>query len=360
VALFFAALAVVTGREVWRDTARQALRGVDEDLRASMDAPTPRLGICSGTPSVAYAMALTGQLLGDAPLIARAGELAASISVDAIDTDTALDIEGGAAGALVALLAVHAIGGDDRLIDVARRCVSRIRAAQIQTGPDRGAWLAGAEARPFAGFAHGAAGIAYALGRWAASTEDHDVADSIHAAWGFERRLFAEHGRAWPAIRRDGGRVVMTAWCHGAPGIALARALAPAAIADAGVADEIASAMGQTLSHAPAPLDHLCCGNLGRADVALTVGLRTAAPIWIDAGQAMAKTVAGRILSQGRFGMRGKGNNVGAPVPELFQGLAGIGYQLLRAASPSLVPSVLAFETASGVDRRSMAREAQA
>jgi type 2 lantibiotic biosynthesis protein LanM len=352
IALFFAALAAASRRETWRDAAQQVLRGVDTETRESRGASEWRIGACTGLPSVAYAMVLAGQLLGDANTIARAGELAASIPGDAIDTDPALDIEGGAAGALVALLAVDAVRADDRLIEQAGRCVSRLRATQIRNGPDRGAWPAGEQAQPLPGFAHGAAGIAYALCRWFARTGDTSVCDLVRNAWDFERRIFAEHGRAWPAIRRDGGRIVLTAWCHGAPGIALARAAAPAALADPELAGEIESAIGQTLSQEPAPLDHLCCGNLGRADATLTVGLRTDTTMWIDAARTMARTVAARIMEHGRLGMRGKGFHVGAPAPEFFQGLAGIGYQLLRAAAPSLIPSVLAFETATEINRR--------
>jgi lantibiotic modifying enzyme len=166
----------------------------------------------------------------------------------------------------------------------------------------------------------------------------------VHDAWDYERRVFAGNGGAWPTVRRDGGRLVMAAWCHGAPGIALARALAPPLLADPGVAVEIAAAMNQTLSAPESPLDHLCCGNLGRADVALTVGLRTGTQPWVDRGVAMTRAVAARVLSQGRLGMRGRGFQLGAPVPGFFQGLAGIGYQLLRASSPAILPSVLAFE----------------
>jgi lantibiotic modifying enzyme len=59
---------------------------------------------------------------------------------------------------------------------------------------------------------------------------------------------------------------------------------------------------------------------------------------------SMIETAATRILSHGRLGMRGRGSHWGAPAPELFQGIAGIGYQLLRASSPAILPSILAFE----------------
>jgi lantibiotic modifying enzyme len=306
---------------------------------------------------VAYALALAGHLLEDARLIARAGELASAIPLDAIDTDVALDIEGGAAGALVACLAVHELSADRRLIELAARCVSRLLATQIRTGPDRGAWPAGEEGRSRPGFAHGAAGIAYALCRWGAHAGDLGVVDAVHDAWGFERRLFADNNGTWPAVRRDGSRVVMAAWCHGAPGIALARALAPGAFADASLVVEIDAAMKQTLAAPDARLDHLCCGNLGRSEVALLVGLRTGQTTWTDRGLTMARTAAARVLTQGRAGMRGRGFQWGAPAPEFFQGLAGIGYQLLRASSPSVLPSVLAFEGPSATDGRPGTRE---
>ena len=69
-----------------------------------------------------------------------------------------------------------------------------------------------------------------------------------------------------------------------------------------------------------------------------------AATTGAQAGVRMARTVAERILAQGRLGVRARGFWHGAPGPELMQGMAGIGYQLLRTASPSAVPSVLAFE----------------
>jgi lantibiotic modifying enzyme len=146
----------------------------------------------------------------------------------------------------------------------------------------------------------------------------------------------------------------MVAWCHGAPGLALARALVPSRARNAQVVDDVEAAMTAMLGAADAPLDHLCCGNMGRADVALTVGMKTGRADWMERGVRMAQTVANRILTQGRLGVRARGFWHGAPGPELMQGMAGIGYQLLRTASPSALPSVLAFE-APGItpgDRR--------
>lgn len=342
IGLFLAALAAVTGGSTWCDASQRVWRGVEAEI-AKHATPAPGIGACSGTMSVAYAMAVAGYWLDDARAVARAAAHATVIPLEAIDEDLVLDVDGGAAGALLTLLAVHDLSPDDRLIAMARRCVSRLLDTQIRIGPDRGAWPSGSDARARPGFAHGAAGIASALCRYAAQSDDPDVRDAVREAWGYERRVFADNDGGWPAVRRDGGRVTMTAWCHGAPGIALARAGAPASMDDPDLAAEIDIAMRQTLSAAPAPFDHLCCGNLGRADIALTVGRRRGVSAWIDYATSLSQTVARRVRADGRRGMRGRGVQRGAPEPELFQGLAGIGYQLLRSASSTL-PSILAFE----------------
>ena len=343
IGLFFAGLAAYAGG-AWRDAAERVWRAVDVDMAADSAPVRTRMGICSGLPSVAYAMAVAGVLLDDPDRVRGALALAAGIPEEAIDDDAVLDIEGGVAGTLMALVAVHEIHPDDRLVARARRCVARLAGTQITSGSDRGAWPAADDGCARAGFAHGAAGIAAALCRYGSHVNEPDVREVVEKAWGFERRLFAGNAGTWPTVRRDGGRILMAAWCHGAPGIALARAGVPAAMSDPLLRDEIEAAMAQTLAAPASQLDHLCCGNLGRADVALTVGRLTGVSAWSEAGAALIGTAAARVLAQGRRGMRGRGHQQGAPDPELFQGVAGIGYQCLRTAPGSRLPSVLAFE----------------
>lgn len=342
-ALFLAALGAVTGEPQWGSEATPILRSL-ADAPVSARDTAMRLGACTGQPSLAYALAAGGALLGDLELVHAAARLVCRVPESAIDADAVLDVEGGVAGMLLAVLAVHASTPDDRLLALARRCVTRLLAAQITAGAHRGAWLAGDQpvARP--GFAHGAAGIAAALSRWAERTADGTAHGAIGAAWDFERRVAADNGGRYPTERSDGSRLVMAAWCHGAPGIALGRILAPPDLVDARLRQDVQDAMLQTLQAPAGQLDHLCCGNLGRADAALTVGLAAGVEAWADGGRAIATRVAGRVLEQGRLGMRGRGFQRGAAAPELFQGLAGIGYQLLRTAAPDRLPSLLVFD----------------
>ena len=82
----------------------------------------------------------------------------------------------------------------------------------------------------FTGFAHGAAGIAAALQRVADLTGQARFAQAAEAAIGWEDAQRDPHTLDWPDYRMlvsghasKGGPVV--AWCHGAAGIGLARAL---------------------------------------------------------------------------------------------------------------------------------------
>jgi type 2 lantibiotic biosynthesis protein LanM len=353
--VFLAALASVAPSARWREAARRAGGAV---CRAALveDAGPLGIGACSGRPSVVYAATLAGRWLDDPALSGAALTLARRIPHAAIDDDLLLDVEGGCAGALLALLAVVESGDADDLLGLCRRCAHRLIGHQLRVGAERGAWPAGVDGRPRPGFAHGAAGIAYALARWHVHEPDPRVIEAVRSAWAYERRVFSTSGGTWPTTRSDGSRLVMAAWCHGAPGIGLARACAPAEVADVEVAAEIAAALSQTRLAPASRLDHLCCGNLGRADVMLTVGIRTGNRAWVDSGRELAGAVAERVRSQGRHGMRGAGFNRGASVPGFFQGLAGIGYQLLRASSPSTLPSVLAFDSPPAHHRRHISR----
>jgi lantibiotic modifying enzyme len=140
----------------------------------------------------------------------------------------------------------------------------------------------------------------------------------------------------------------MAAWCHGAPGIGLARACGSRNLADEHVPGEIGAAMRATLAAPRSRLDHLCCGNLARAEALLSVGQVLAVPELASRGRELAEGVAAQVVEYGRAGMRGQLFERGAAVPGFFQGLSGIGYQLLRSWAPDRLPSVLAFEAPAG------------
>src|SRR5262249_35181314 len=82
--------------------------------------------------------------------------------------------------------------------------------------------IQGTAGRPLTGISHGAAGFALALAALAAASGRDDFTTAAEECIAFETATY-DPGRAnWPDFRAD-GRELPCQWCHGAPGIGLAR-----------------------------------------------------------------------------------------------------------------------------------------
>ncbi len=346
IALFLAALAAVTGQRRFSDAIsflRRPFEKMLDDPSPASPRGWPTIGACSGLGSVVYALACVGRLLGDATWTELALRCAREISSSKIESDPHLDVAGGTAGALLALLALDEEAGEAWLRQRVEDCARRLLEAQVATGNDCAAWP-GHERWPLSGLAHGAAGIAYALSRVYSLTGDVKLEVAVRRAYRYERRLFSPSVRNWPAAR-EGGAVLMTAWCHGAPGIGMARALGPDTLRDEETLQEIRIAIETTATAPASRADHLCCGNLGRSEALLTMGRRREAASAVASAEAIATRLAESVCAAGRFGARTEGFEHRTFHPGFFRGLAGIGYQLLRTAAPARLPSVLGFES---------------
>lgn len=344
-ALCLAAWSAVSGDQRHRDAALRALRRVEREVGSGERPESARLGACTGLGGTVYGLVASGVLLEEAELVAGAARLAARINRTRIAADRRLDVEGGAAGAILGLLALHAaVGGSDQ-IERAVACGEHVLRRSHVPGDGQRAWR-GADGVARTGFAHGAAGIAWALAALFGATREARFATACLEACAFERAAFDATLGSWPVAAgahpsAAGRHVAMSGWCHGAAGIALARAAilaqvsAPPLFEDLRVATEIAwrSRLGG--------LDHLCCGSFGTTESLLTIGqlghLADAVPLV----SSRVTALVGRAMTGGAFSLsRGR---TGSPVAGLFHGAPGIGYALLRLAAPDVVPPLLVF-----------------
>jgi lantibiotic modifying enzyme len=190
------------------------------------------------------------------------------------------------------------------------------------------------------GFAHGAAGIALALLRLHQATGDAAFRDAAATALRYERSLFLPERGNWAGLPGHASEPPCQ-WCHGAVGIGLARLGCRELIDDAEIAAEIETAITTTCDAAMSPLDHLCCGNFGRLDFLLTAGLQLDRSPLVGFARERAAKRANRAVSEGGFVWRIGDDRLN---PGLFQGIAGIGYQLLRFQDPASLPSILIWD----------------
>jgi lantibiotic modifying enzyme len=199
-----------------------------------------------------------------------------------------------------------------------------------------------------AGFAHGAAGIALALGRLSLAARRPDFGHAALAACRYEATLYDAARGNWPVLsarRAPGERIVMTAWCHGAPGIAIALSELSGILDEAEIGPNLARALSATRRAGPLGTDHLCCGNAGLVEALLTCGQTRALP----EARSRASALLTGAIERGAF--RFEKEEPGPPLPPapgFFRGLSGVGYTLLRVAAPALLPCVLGFAGAAG------------
>lgn len=345
VALFWAALAAVTRDDAWMIPAREASQPLLEAAGQS-----DRLGVGAGIGSSVFALTWLGTLLRDERYIHAARHVARQVTPDRIARDAQLDVMSGAAGTVLALLALHAVRPDADILATAIRCGDHLIASQVPM--DVGAaWPAGATC--YVGFAHGAAGIRYAIARLLREADSPERRAAVSHALAFEQHLFMPAHRNWPIVTQTlddpvGTGGMMTAWCHGAPGVALASACAGPA------SDQLDLALEATARSPLGQPDHVCCGNLGRGEVLLTSGLATGRSAAVDRAYTIAAQVIARAERRRHFGLSSRGFEYRVFDPGFFQGLSGIGYELLRFADPAKLPSILAFEDARMIDARQL------
>ncbi len=347
VALFLAHLGVVTGESRFTELARRALATMRVELdRGGLSV----IGALAGWGGVVYALAQLGSLWNEPGLFDEAAAYADRIN-SLIGTDRSFDIVEGAAGCIVSLLALDACARSAPIRAIAQRCGEHLLANMAPEASGVG-WASGNGGVPLTGFSHGAAGIALALLRLHAVTRDERFREAALAAIAYERSVFSGDAGNWPDLRarssREGeapaGQAFQALWCHGAPGIGLAR-LASAEFLDDGALDtEIDAAIRTTYRDGFRGGHSLCHGSLGNLELLHVAARRAASPLL----KMFVLDFATTVLNEAeRDGWR-CGNPAGVESPGLMTGLAGIGYQLLRLAEPAHVPSLLSFEAPIG------------
>jgi type 2 lantibiotic biosynthesis protein LanM len=352
VAVFLAALAKLTATDEWQDLAL----GACTSWQHTMAEATPEaqlhlsrrlgMGAGNGIAATAYALATVSQLLEAPALLEVARQTAGLLTMELLQAATHFDILHGTAGVLLVLLKLYRLTGASDCLE--RAILAGQHLVQHRLVDDSGTctWKT-KYPRMLTGFSQGAAGIAYALLQLFAITGESTYRDVARAALAYESTAFSAEAGNWydyrPFTMTDGTPTCMTGWCHGAPGIGLARLAALPVLDTDEIRRDIAVALRTTRHIGGQGVDHLCCGTAGRIDVLLTAAHKLSHPDWQETARQLTAWMVQRAQQENTFHLYA---NVPSNVynPTLFQGTAGIGYTLLRVASPEALPSLLLWE----------------
>ncbi|MDX1999123.1 MAG: lanthionine synthetase LanC family protein [Thermoanaerobaculia bacterium] len=351
IGLFLARLATAVAEPRFGETARAALLSavaLESRFQGSQ-------GFYAGRFGLAWALHEVGSRLADEELLEHARRLLSELAAEEPAAGS-LDIVSGSAGLLAAALDLARKTGDPALLPLARRHGEHLLRT-IEIDGDAGSWPT---LTPLyvgmpnlTGFSHGAGGIAWALLELAEVTGDERFRTAARLGHAYERRAFDAAQSNWPDFRGThpgpDGRprfACGNAWCHGAPGLAPARARCAELTGDSALADEARLALRTTLLAlrqalaTPGADFSLCHGLAGNARCAADAEARLGEP-----GEAQEAALAVARHGLERYhddrapwpcGIQGGGEN-----PSLMVGTAGIGLFYLGLARPELGGSVL-------------------
>ena len=269
IAVFLAAHAAVTGCKSSGELALAGMSHLRKNLRSRNAARMARslgIGGATGLGSIVYALTVMSKSLHDDDLLADAHVAAELFTDDLIAADKQLDVMGGSAGAILGLLRLYR---DTQYSDVLKRAIKcgEYLLRQPRVGPEGHRGWSGQGSGPHGlnGMSHGAAGFAYALASLSAATGRDEFAKAASECIAFENLSYDAERSNWPDLRGDGEPGWPCQWCHGAPGIGLARiAMTKRGGLDAKLlATDIRNALVGVERGWPGPLDTLCCGALG-------------------------------------------------------------------------------------------------
>ena len=352
IAMFLARLHHATGERLFAQTADAAF----EHALAALDSvpSESRAALWSGWGGTAWALLDAGEVLGRSGYIERGLQIAEAAS--RLDpTPAATDVITGSAGVIPFMLRVHVRYGFPWAADAAHRHGAALVASAHRT-EDGCSWATmppteGCENRNLTGYSHGASGIGVALLELATITGDPTFGETARLAMAYEQRWFSPRHGNWPDFREmqlntpESQWPYSVAWCHGAPGIALARLRAWQLTQQPAYREQAMTALRTTASTVAATAPGvgawcLCHGTAGNADVLLSGSAVLGEASWRQAAEQAA--------------MRGidtyehadlpwpPGVNGGVENPSLMLGTAGVGWFMLRLAIDD-VPSVLYF-----------------
>jgi len=279
-------------------------------------------------------------------LASEAYALLALLTDERIASDESLDVLYGSAGAILALVALSravpsAPEGTVASLEIASACARHLATSRSPAGEYR-AWKTSPLFPPLSGFSHGAAGVCYALLRLYGETGEPWLLEVVAEGLAFERSLYSEERRNWRDLRTPETLRFETAWCTGAPGIALARLGALDVLDDASLREEIHIGLETTERLPLTMLDHLCCGNMGRVEILFHASRCLRDEELRGRAERLAHAVLDRASASGfcwRFAQDRETFD-----PTLFKGAAGIVYSLLRLVAPDDLACLLLLE----------------
>ncbi|MEG9295999.1 type 2 lanthipeptide synthetase LanM family protein [Mangrovibacillus sp. Mu-81] len=334
IALYFAYLWKVTGKERYKEAAYAAIKPIIKLLPELVEPDNVNLGAYLGLSGIVYSLHHLGDVFQDDQLLSEA-RMNARYFEKFIRNDVLYDLIGGSSGALLVLMNLYETYREEWMLDQAEAIKEHL--SQNSVHQSKGiAWIPHNDRKkePYIGFSHGNAGITAALSRLYKYRPSLELEKLILEGIEFENTFFSEEHDNWFSAHLN---KYVIAWCHGAPGILLSRCmLKENGIQYEGLLRDIRAAYKTALKSRTGKNYSFCHGDLGLIDILMAVEEKVVDSSDIEL-HMLKKQIIEEMFAQEQI--QADINSVG-----LLNGIASIGYGLLRLADSSSIPSVLILD----------------
>ncbi len=346
IGIFYAYLANESGQARFEQVAWACLEGVWKEY-TDTTYPKASASAFTGYASILYAIHHYYHLFPRTELLDRGRHIVDRIAAQSFQ-DSMYDFLGGAAGIIPVLLDFYELSGYEASLETAKAYGQRLLEQAIPLH-DGLAWLQSnrTHGKPLAGLAHGSSGIAFALYRLYYATGEKSYLQAAQGAVRYDNSLFNEQEQNWTDLRNvevTNEPLFPVYWCNGAVGVGLSRLFSSDYAVDEILEQDIQTAVHKTIQAGFDKTSHsLCHGNMGNLDFLLSAAIKRTDDSLLHIVYTRMNMMLHELDTKDedwRCGIPGSKQ----PTPNLFTGLAGIGYVLLRLHNHS-IPSVLILES---------------
>ncbi|WP_340200000.1 type 2 lanthipeptide synthetase LanM [Ascidiimonas sp. W6] len=339
--LFFAYLHEVTRKEEYKNIALRALRYLDKKISEAQNS-IKVLGLYAGWGSIINLYTKIGLLWGKEIYFKKIEVYFNTINFeDLIQKDKDYSILKGNAGFIIACANYYEHSKSNKAAFFAKKAGDYLLSKAIYKS-DFIAWKIVSKV-PLSGLAHGSSGFALAFSKLYTITKDENHITVLQSILNYEKRLYIKDQNNWQDCRDaitlsyPNETICCTAWSHGAPGIGIARlSLLKSNLSIPNLKKEIEIAIETTVKQGFGGNQSLSFGDFGNLELLHEYYL------YFDDKEIRKKldTIL-RLLIES---IDEKGWHIGSKSiysMGVMTGITGIGYQFLRIAYPTIVPSIL-------------------
>ncbi|MGH3831621.1 MAG: type 2 lanthipeptide synthetase LanM family protein [Pseudonocardiaceae bacterium] len=342
VALFLAYLDSIAPDQKLRWAAQRA-------MAHALSCGTAGIGAFQGQAGLVYVLTHLHHLWGGSSWLELAVDRSQRLA-GMIDEDRSFDVMTGSAGVIPVMLGLAAVSGEG--LDTAHRCARHLlhHAQRTETCLSWPPEDAESVVANFTGFAHGTAGIGWALIALGVSTGREEYVDAGKLAFAYEASHFDHDRQDWYDLRTTilqmskGRRHFANAWCNGAAGISLSRLESWAALGknDDQLLRETYLGLAATLRNfAGIGNDTYCHGRSGNAELFLRFARVKNEPAFQLEANMQAQAQWRRLATIPDWP---RIDDDHLRLPGLMIGITGIGMHFLRLAYPDQIPSPLLLD----------------